>query len=99
MAGNGQSNNGNGSALNSSNGNGGNVVGFDGGIKQSLSIKSSPTIAGHVAVAREQLMQQAQKLAQKRSDKPPKLPPRDTGMYHPHDIPKVRNCGVSASQS
>lgn len=43
-------------------------------------------IAGHVASAREQLMLQTQKLASRRSEKPPKLPPRDN-MY-PHDIPK-----------
>lgn len=41
---------------------------------------------GHVASAREQLMLQTQKLASRRSEKPPKLPPRDN-MY-PHDIPK-----------
>lgn len=32
-------------------------------------------------------MLQTQKLASRRSEKPPKLPPRDN-MYHPHDIPK-----------
>lgn len=39
---------------------------------------------GYVAATREQLLQQA-----RRSDKPPKLPPRDN-MAYPHDIPKVR---------
>ncbi|KAK6618241.1 hypothetical protein RUM44_002692 [Polyplax serrata] len=38
--------------------------------------------AGYVAATREQLLQQA-----RRSDKPPKLPPRDNVGY-PHDIPK-----------
>lgn len=32
-------------------------------------------------------MLQTQKLASRRSEKPPKLPPRDN-IYHPHDIPK-----------
>lgn len=45
-----------------------------------------PLMLGHVASAREQLMLQTQKLASRRSEKPPKLPPRDN-MY-PHDIPK-----------
>lgn len=40
-----------------------------------------------VAATREQLMMQAQQHAGRRSEKPPKLPPRDN-MY-PHDIPKV----------
>lgn len=44
-------------------------------------------LLGHVAVAREQLLLQTQKLASRRSEKPPKLPPRDN-IYHPHDIPK-----------
>lgn len=42
---------------------------------------------GHVAATREQLLLQTQKLASRRSEKPPKLPPRDN-IYHPHDIPK-----------
>lgn len=41
---------------------------------------------GMVAAAREQLLQQQQQLLQRRSDKPPKLPPRDNS--YPHDIPK-----------
>ncbi|GAB0088481.1 hypothetical protein DMENIID0001_029120 [Sergentomyia squamirostris] len=41
---------------------------------------------GHVAATREQLLLQTQQLASRRSEKPPKLPPRDN-MY-PHDIPK-----------
>lgn len=42
---------------------------------------------GMVANAREQLMIQVG--GQRRGDKPPKLPPRENGIY-PHDIPKVR---------
>lgn len=42
---------------------------------------------GHVAMTREQLLLQTQNLAQRRSEKPPKLPPRDN--LYPHDIPKV----------
>lgn len=44
---------------------------------------------GHVAATREQLLLQTQQLAQRRSEKPPKLPPRDN--LYPHDIPKVRH--------
>lgn len=33
------------------------------------------------------MLLQTQKLASRRSEKPPKLPPRDN-IYHPHDIPK-----------
>lgn len=51
------------------------------------SIVNHVYLLGHVAVTREHLMLQAQQLAQKRSERPPKLPPRDN--YHPHDIPKV----------
>lgn len=50
-------------------------------------IKCICFFAGHVAATREQLMLQSQKLASRRSEKPPKLPPRDN-IYHPHDIPK-----------
>ncbi|XP_016985835.1 uncharacterized protein LOC108049227 isoform X2 [Drosophila rhopaloa] len=43
--------------------------------------------AGHVAATREQLLLQTQQLAHKRSEKPPKLPPRDN--IYSHDlIPK-----------
>lgn len=42
---------------------------------------------GHVATTRDQLLLQTQQLAQRRSEKPPKLPPRDN--QYPHDIPKV----------
>ncbi|XP_044256250.1 uncharacterized protein LOC123006113 isoform X1 [Tribolium madens] len=42
--------------------------------------------AGSVAATREQLLLQSQQHAQRRSEKPPKLPPREN-MY-PHDIPK-----------
>lgn len=38
-----------------------------------------------VAATREQLIMQSQQFGQKRSEKPPKLPPRDN-MY-PHDLP------------
>lgn len=38
-------------------------------------------------MTREQLLLQTQQLAHKRSEKPPKLPPRDN--LYPHDIPKV----------
>ncbi|KAH8259137.1 hypothetical protein KR038_006563 [Drosophila bunnanda] len=42
---------------------------------------------GHVAATREQLLLQTQQLAHKRSEKPPKLPPRDN--VYSHDlIPK-----------
>jgi hypothetical protein len=40
-----------------------------------------------VAATREQLLMQSQQLGNKRSEKPPKLPPRDS-VYH-HDMPKV----------
>lgn len=43
--------------------------------------------ASSVAATREQLLLQIQQHAQRRSEKPPKLPPREN-MY-PHDIPKV----------
>ena len=43
--------------------------------------------SGHVAATREQLIMQSQQLAHKRSEKPPKLPPRDN--VYGHDIPKV----------
>lgn len=38
-----------------------------------------------VAATREQLLAQQHR----RSDKPPKLPPRDMNSPYPHDIPKV----------
>ncbi|CAD7014102.1 unnamed protein product [Ceratitis capitata] len=41
-------------------------------------------VAGHVAATREQLLLQTQQLAHKRSEKPPKLPPRDN--IYSHDI-------------
>ncbi|XP_055375685.1 uncharacterized protein LOC129608298 [Condylostylus longicornis] len=41
---------------------------------------------GHVAAAKEQLLLQSQQDARKRSEKPPKLPPRDN--IYPHEIPK-----------
>lgn len=40
-----------------------------------------------VAATREQLLIQAQQFGTRRSEKPPKLPPRDN-VYH-HDMPKV----------
>lgn len=42
---------------------------------------------GNVAATREQLLMQSQQHAQRRSEKPPKLPPREN--LYPHDIPKV----------
>lgn len=42
---------------------------------------------GMVAATREHLLLQSQQLQQRRSDKPPKLPPREN--IYPHDIPKV----------
>lgn len=42
---------------------------------------------GIVAATREQLLMQSQQHAQRRSEKPPKLPPREN--LYPHDIPKV----------
>lgn len=59
--------------LNNGNGNGMAVAGING--------------SGHVAATREQLLMQTQQLAHKRSEKPPKLPPRDN--IYGHDIPKV----------
>ena len=41
-----------------------------------------------VAATREQLLMQSTQFGTKRSEKPPKLPPRDS-TYH-HDMPKVR---------
>jgi len=41
-----------------------------------------------VAATREQLLIQSQQFGQKRSEKPPKLPPRDS-MYGQHEMPKV----------
>ncbi|XP_037926571.1 uncharacterized protein LOC119661342 [Hermetia illucens] len=46
----------------------------------------TPTSSGHVAATREQLLLQTQQLAARRSEKPPKLPPRDN--IYGHDIPK-----------
>ncbi|KAJ8913174.1 hypothetical protein NQ315_009011 [Exocentrus adspersus] len=47
---------------------------------------SSGFAGGSVAATRDQLLMQSQQLAQRRSEKPPKLPPREN-MYL-HDIPK-----------
>lgn len=62
---------------------------------------------GIVAATREQLLMQTQQHAQRRSEKPPKLPPREN-MY-PHDIPKVstnfifftthKNCTMHSNKS
>jgi hypothetical protein len=41
-----------------------------------------------IAATREQLLLQTQQFGTKRSEKPPKLPPRENGIYH-HDMPKV----------
>lgn len=62
---------------------------------------SSGFASGNVAATREQLLLQSQQHAQRRSEKPPKLPPREK-MY-PHDIPKVNffclcNCATHMIQ-
>lgn len=41
-----------------------------------------------VAATRDKLLLQTQQQLNKRSEKPPKLPPRDNSIYH-HDMPKV----------
>jgi len=52
--------------------------------------------SGHVAATREQLLLQTQQLAHKRSEKPPKLPPRDN--VYAHDlIPKVSQLAASCN--
>lgn len=43
-------------------------------------------LGGGVAATREQLLLQSQQHAQRRSEKPPKLPPREN--IYPHDIPR-----------
>ncbi|XP_036331541.1 uncharacterized protein LOC118743127 [Rhagoletis pomonella] len=49
-----------------------------------VGINGGAAVAGHVAATREQLLLQTQQLAHKRSEKPPKLPPRDN--IYAHDI-------------
>ncbi|XP_064540388.1 uncharacterized protein LOC135429842 [Drosophila montana] len=50
-------------------------------------LNNGSSSSGHVAATREQLLLQTQQLAHKRSEKPPKLPPRDN--VYAHDlIPK-----------
>lgn len=68
--------------------------GFGNGANPALINGNGPLTNGNgVAVTREQLLMQAQQHAGgRRSEKPPKLPPRDN-MY-PHDIPKVNICTV-----
>lgn len=57
--------------------------------QQQLGKHLNGNAGGHVAATREQLLLQTQQLAHKRSEKPPKLPPRDN--IYSHDlIPKVR---------
>lgn len=73
-------------------GNGGGSGGSSGssGFGNGNAIVTSPSgiiNGGTVAATREQLLLQTQQIAARRSEKPPKLPPRDN-MY-PHDIPKV----------
>lgn len=64
----------------------GNGSGSSGSNTSGPMMSSNGPPAGYVAATREQLLlQQA-----RRSDKPPKLPPRDNVAY-PHDIPKVEN--------
>lgn len=79
------------------NGNGHNLCrifkdGYFFSIRNSIFSVCVLNFSGHSGPTREQLMLQTQKLASRRSEKPPKLPPRDN-MY-PHDIPKV-NWGFS----
>ncbi|XP_044740947.1 uncharacterized protein LOC123302180 [Chrysoperla carnea] len=61
-------------------------VAGNGGLGESSSGFSSSVAGGIVAATREQLLLQTQQLAQRRSEKPPKLPPREN--LYPHDIPK-----------
>lgn len=42
-----------------------------------------------VAATREQLLMQSSQFGNKRSEKPPKLPPRDGHSSYHHDMPKV----------
>lgn len=68
-------------------GNGSGGSGGSGGSSGSSGFgANNGTPAGHVAATREQLLLQTQQLAHKRSEKPPKLPPRDN--IYSHDIPK-----------
>ncbi|XP_026842699.1 uncharacterized protein LOC6600949 isoform X2 [Drosophila persimilis] len=61
--------------------------GFGSGHQQQLGKLLNNGNSGHVAATREQLLLQTQQLAHKRSEKPPKLPPRDN--VYAHDlIPK-----------
>lgn len=77
-------------------GSNGGIVGVGGGVvgNANLHLNNGSVMgagingSGHVAATREQLLMQTQQLAHKRSEKPPKLPPRDS--IYGHDIPKVR---------
>lgn len=61
-------------------------VAGNGGMGEGSSGFGSGIGGSMVAATREQLLLQTQQLAQRRSEKPPKLPPREN--IYPHDIPK-----------
>nr|CAD7412628.1 unnamed protein product [Timema poppensis] len=61
-------------------------VAGSGGSSDSSGNQTGANIPNMVAVTRERLLQQQQRLLQRRNDKPPKLPPRDT--TYSHSIPK-----------
>nr|CAD7589807.1 unnamed protein product [Timema genevievae] len=61
-------------------------VAGSGGSSDSSGNQTGANIPNMVAVTRERLLQQQQRLLQRRNDKPPKLPPRDT--TYSHNIPK-----------
>ncbi|XP_073845557.1 expansion [Musca autumnalis] len=71
--------------------NGNGVVGNGNLLLNNGSVMAAAGINGHGAATREQLLmqqQQSQQMALKRSEKPPKLPPRDSIYGTTHDIPK-----------
>lgn len=58
------------------------------GAGSSSSVSSGFVGTGTVSSTREYLLAQSQQHQQRRSEKPPKLPPREN--IYPHDIPKVK---------
>lgn len=78
------------SIANNTNGSNGSVVGGNTNIllNNGSVMGGAGGLNGHMAPTREQLIMQTQQLALKRSEKPPKLPPRDN-IYGTHEIPKV----------
>uniref|UniRef100_A0A1I8PAS5 MH2 domain-containing protein n=1 Tax=Stomoxys calcitrans TaxID=35570 RepID=A0A1I8PAS5_STOCA len=77
---------------NNSNGSSVGGGGGGGGVPNSNHLLNNGSVLGggmngHTAATREQLLMQTQQLAHKRSEKPPKLPPRDN-IYGTHEIPK-----------